>query len=143
MSQTNQSMRILSIIFFLVFLLMVAFSFAGENVADSGWKAPESAKGVTNPLKGDQKTLEAGAKIFAQQCATCHGKGGKGDGPASQYLGKELPDFTSAKFQSQTDGELFWKISHGNAPMPTFEKILTEEERWEVINFLRSLSGGK
>ena len=63
---------------------------------------------------------------------------GRGDGPAGKYLGTTLPDFTSAEMNKQSDGELFWKISTGKAPMPTFEEILSDEQRWFVVSYLRT-----
>ncbi len=130
-------------ILFTISLLQTGAVLAKDSAAtasSNGWKAPETAKSIKNPFKGDPKVIEAGKKLFAQQCATCHGNSGKGDGPAGKYLGKKLPDFTSETFQQQTDGEIFWKISNGNAPMPTFKEILTEEQRWQVVNFIRTLS---
>jgi mono/diheme cytochrome c family protein len=129
------------VVFALIVLVMtVGNIFANGKNAESNWKAPDTAKTIQNPFKGDAKAIELGKKIFAQQCATCHGSGGKGDGPAGKYLGKKLPDFTSEVFAQQTDGEIFWKVTNGNAPMPTFKEILTEEQRWQVVNYIRTLS---
>ncbi len=142
MKLTNNTSQILFLAVLMIFTLMAAISFAneGSDTTANGWNAPETAKAVENPLTLDNKAVEKGKTLFAQQCATCHGNSGKGDGPAGKYLGKPLPDFTGAEFQDQTDGEIFWKITTGKAPMPTFEKMLTDEQRWQVINFIRSLS---
>lgn len=142
MKRTNKPGQIFSLAILMVFTLMAAVSFAREisDTTANGWNAPETAKAVENPISTETKAVETGKKLFAQQCATCHGNSGKGDGPAGKYLGKPLPDFTTAEFQEQTDGEIFWKITTGKAPMPTFEKMLTDEQRWQVINFIRSLS---
>ncbi|MCZ6765924.1 MAG: cytochrome c, partial [bacterium] len=49
-----------------------------------------------------------------------------------------LPDFTSAEMNKQSDGELFWKITTGKPPMPTFGQILSDEQRWLVVRYLRT-----
>ncbi|MCB0261562.1 MAG: c-type cytochrome [Calditrichaeota bacterium] len=114
----------------------------GKNTGSDtdSWVAPPTAKNIQNPITSDAKVKAEGKKIFEQQCATCHGNGGKGDGPAGKYLGKKLPDFTKALFSQQTDGEIFWKLTNGNAPMPAFKEILSEEKRWQVINYLRTFA---
>lgn len=145
MRQLNQISHYFYFAVLIVFTVMVTVSFANEGGADTtnSWSAPASAKNIKNPIKVTQDNIEKGKTIFAQQCAVCHGKSGKGDGPSAQYLGKPLPDFTSANFSQQSDGEIFWKLTNGNAPMPTFEKIISEEQRWQLINFIRTFNGNK
>lgn len=142
MKRTNKTNRILSLTILMVFTLMVAVSFAneGSDVTDSGWVAPPEAKNVQNPVEATKNNIEKGKTIFGQQCAVCHGQSGKGDGPSAQYLGKPLPDFTAAKFSQQADGEIFWKLTNGNAPMPTFKGILSEEQRWQIIDYMRTFA---
>ena len=111
---------------------------ATENPAS--WQAPASAAAVKNPYSVDEMSRTQGRELFVQQCVTCHGASGKGDGPASAFLGKPLPDFTKEKFQKQTEGELFWKVSNGNAPMPTFGEALEDKQLWEVVNYLRNFA---
>lgn len=129
---------------FLTFVLLQMGSIfakgSSTGASSSGWTAPPAAKNIQNPLKDHATAIEAGKKIFAQQCATCHGNSGKGDGPAGKYLGKKLPDFSSETFAQQSDGEIFWKISNGNAPMPAFQKMLSEEQRWQVISYIRTFA---
>lgn len=129
--------------FTLGFLVMVlATVLTGDQVKaeDQPWMAPLTAASVKNPLEFNKDTIAMGKKVFETQCFVCHGSGGKGDGLAASGLGKPLPDFTSVAMWNQTDGELFWKLTNGNAPMPTFGPILPETERWATINFLRSLA---
>lgn len=111
--------------------------------SETKWKAPAEAAKVENPYPPTAAILKNGEKLFTQQCTPCHGASGKGDGPAGKYLGKPLPDFTKPEFQKQSDGALFWKVSQGNAPMPTFEQILSEEQRWAVIDYLRTFGPTK
>ena len=103
--------------------------------AQGEWKAPADAKKTKNPVKG----VGNAKKSSETNCSSCHGATGKGDGAASAALPPPKPaDWTSEKVQKQTDGELFWKISNGRGAMPPW-KHLPEKERWELVNYLRSL----
>jgi mono/diheme cytochrome c family protein len=102
------------------------------------WTAPADADKKTNPVASNAKSLETGKALFGTNCKSCHGTKGKGDGPKSSELDKAPNDFTKADFQKQTDGALFYKITEGKKPMPSFKKELTEEQRWTVINYLRT-----
>lgn len=109
---------------------------AGAGIAwAEEWKAPPEAKAMKNPVKG----VGNAAKTVETNCVTCHGPKGKGDGVAAAALPPPKPaDWTSARVQSETDGELFWKISNGRGAMPPW-KSLPEKDRWEVINYIRTL----
>jgi mono/diheme cytochrome c family protein len=110
------------------------------------WKAPARAERKKSPIPADAKSIAAGKVVFTAQCFSCHGPAGKGDGPAAKDLNPKPRDLSDQKILSQTDGALFWKISTGRKPMPEFEKLISEDERWHVINYVRTLSpqgGGK
>jgi mono/diheme cytochrome c family protein len=102
------------------------------------WLAPASAKDVKNPYSG-KSSISKGKSIYKTRCTVCHGEKGKGDGPAGKALKPPAADHSSALVQSQTDGELFWKISEGRGPMVGWKLILSEEDRWHVVNYLRTL----
>jgi mono/diheme cytochrome c family protein len=101
------------------------------------WKAPEAEKAKKNPVSGP-KAVEQGKKVAQVNCVSCHGAGGKGDGAAAAALNPKPADWTSARVQTDTDGELFWKISTGRGPMPPW-KHLPESDRWAVVSYIRSL----
>jgi mono/diheme cytochrome c family protein len=85
--------------------------------------------------------LALGGAAWAQaqvNCVSCHGASGKGDGAAAVALNPKPADWTSARVQGETDGELFWKISNGRGAMPPW-KHLPENERWSLIQYIRSL----
>ena len=103
------------------------------------WTAPPSADKVTNPVVGNEKNIATGKDLFNKTCAICHGKKGKGDGPKSAELDKPVGDFTKENFSKQSDGAIFWKLTEGRKPMPSFKKEMTEEQRWMVINYIREL----
>jgi mono/diheme cytochrome c family protein len=110
----------------------------GMALAQAPWTAPAAEKAKKNPVPRDAKAVEQGKKSAQVNCASCHGAGGKGDGVAAAALTPKPADWTSGKVQSETDGELFWKISTGRGPMPPW-KHLPENERWALIHYIRSL----
>jgi mono/diheme cytochrome c family protein len=117
---------------------------AGTMVAwaQGEWKAPADQKNVKNPLadkKNDKAVLAEGKKLAETNCATCHGPEGKGNGPAAAALPPPKPaDWTSSRVASETDGEIFWKISNGRGAMPPW-KHLPEKDRWTLVDYIRSL----
>ncbi len=121
-----------------VLALVVGLAFAGTALAQGAWVAPQSEKAKKNPLPNDKKIIEQGEKVAKINCASCHGEKGKGDGPAAVALNPKPADWTSDRVQSETDGELFWKISNGRGPMPPW-KHLPENDRWALIRYIRSL----
>lgn len=103
--------------------------------AQGEWTAPADAKNMKNPVKG----VGNAKKSVDTNCASCHGATGKGDGVAAAALPPPKPaDWTSEKVQKQTDGEIFWKITNGRGAMPPW-KHLPEKDRWEMVNFIRTL----
>jgi glucose/arabinose dehydrogenase len=96
--------------------------------------APASAKATQNPYVGQQP--DAGAALYKNRCAACHGPTGEGSG--------NIPSLAAEKAQGASDGELFWYITKGdvNNGMPAWE-ALPEKDRWLIINFLRVLGGSK
>lgn len=107
------------------------------NSAD--WKAPGSAADVKSPLADNDATIQKGKETYNLYCATCHGETGFGNGPARGPLGDQPANFHRPRFQKQTNGEIFWKMTTGRKDMPAFEKILSEEQRWQVVSYLRNL----
>lgn len=102
------------------------------------WVAPAAALTVKNAL-GAGSGMLAGKTLYTNNCAPCHGEKGKGNGPASGSLNPKPADHSSAAFQNQTDGSIFWKISEGRSPMPAYKAILTDQQRWSLVSFIRTL----
>ncbi len=101
---------------------------------------PEDAAAVPNPIVGDEDSVAAGAELYAIYCAVCHGKTGEGDGPAASGLEKPPANLHASHVQENTDGALFYIISNGrpDTPMPPWDDVLDEDQRWHVVNFLRT-----
>ena len=104
------------------------------------WKVPESAEKVKNPVKSTDASIATGKKLYAHECLDCHGKAGQGDGPGAKDLELKPPSLRSDDFQSQSDGALFYKITKGRSEMPSYRKSLTDDERWHVVNYLRTFA---
>ncbi len=120
-------------------LFFVIAGFTSSNFDQDPWKAPASAKSVKNKIPSSKASIKAGKSIYKMRCVACHGPGGKGDGPASKALNPKPADHTSAKTQAQSDGELYWKITNGRGMMVAWEKIIKEEDRWHLVNYIRTL----
>jgi mono/diheme cytochrome c family protein len=135
----------------IAFLCATAVGFAtlhaigqdGNKNDQEEWKAPARASKRKNPIPADEKSITRGKDLYAQNCLSCHGATGKGDGPAAKDLPKKVHDLADAKTVGETDGALFWKITEGKAPMTSYEKLLSEEDRWHVVNYLRKLAPSK
>lgn len=103
------------------------------------WTAPPSADAIINPYSGDTAATSSGKLLFIQHCVACHGTKGKGDGVAGIGLNPPPGNLASQKVQAQTDGAIFWKITEGNPPMASYKTILTINERWQLVNYIRAL----
>ncbi len=125
-------------------LLVFVFVFFRSFAQSTPWVAPKDADNVKNPLAGNTSVIVEAKTLYVANCGPCHGEKGKGDGPASQGLNPKPADHTSAGVQSQTDGAIFWKLTEGRTPMPGYKKIFSDQQRWELVNFIRTLAkGGK
>ena len=122
-----------------IVLSAIATCFAFILPQTDKWTAAPGADKKINPVTSNEQSIAAGKAIYIKNCNDCHGKKGKGDGPKSGDLEKSPRDFTKEDFQKQTDGTIFWKVTEGKKPMPSFKKDLSEEQRWQVINYVRRL----
>lgn len=107
---------------------------------------PEEYAGLTNPVPATTESLARGEALYTANCASCHGERGLGNGPAAEGL-DPAPAPIAHTAQMVSDAYLFYRITEGggdapfNSAMPAFEDSLSERERWDVINYVRSLDG--
>jgi mono/diheme cytochrome c family protein len=129
-----------------LFLVAIAVFFLGNNsiIAQRNWAVPEYTKGLKNPFAGNTAATAEGKMIYGQMCVLCHGITGKGNGEAGLSLEKKPTNFLALKNMSDvTDGEIFWKITVGKPPMSSYDELLTEDQRWQLVNYIRQLNRKK
>jgi len=125
-------------------LALLTFAYLGGDAAGADstsgkWlsSAPSAAK--KNPIAPTQGSIAAGQKIYSKTCAMCHGKGGDADGPAVIELNIHPAKLSDPKLATESDGALFWKITTGKKPMPAYGKRFSETDRWNLVNYIRTL----
>ncbi|HWS60897.1 MAG TPA: cytochrome c [Flavobacterium sp.] len=121
-------------IVFIVIAFMYASIVSAQHEAPS--KAPKTAVNMKNPFPPDQYSLERGKHSYQLDCIRCHGKDGEGDGSNSERMHQRITDLGSKAIQKQTDGELFWKITEARRPMPLTD--ITNDQRWDIVNYIRT-----
>ncbi|KAA3638949.1 MAG: cytochrome c [Bacteroidetes bacterium] len=120
--------------------LTIALTFPSEKVfGQTSWTAPKSANNLKNPYKNDKASLQKGKTLYKQYCAICHGEKGKGDGMAGMSLKPRPANLTKEAFFKQTDGAVFWKLTEGKPPMAAYKTVLTKEQRWQLVSYIKSL----
>ena len=90
-------------------------------------------------------SIGRGLAHYQAHCVACHGPAGYGNGPAAAGLPRRPADLTAKHTADHTVGDLFWWLTHGipGSGMPGFESRLTDEDRWDLINFLRTLAAAE
>jgi putative copper resistance protein D len=88
--------------------------------------------------------IAEGSSIYANQCAACHGRDGRGNGPAASGMMPPPADLTQAHTTFHTMGDMYWWVSHGfpDSAMPGFTEQLSDDERWAVVSYAMALSLG-
>lgn len=123
-------------------LLCAMFIFISASIKvlqNDPWPVPSKYKNMENPYAGTDDSDQIGKELYMVHCRSCHGNKGKGDGSKATTLETKVTDITTENFKAQTDGELYYKSYIGRGDMPSFEKkINDEEERWMLINYIRS-----
>jgi len=122
--------------------LALAFLLASAMHADAQskpWPVPANVKDIRNPLAGNLNSAKEGKALYTSLCAPCHGDKGKGDGPAAAALNPKPADHSSPTMMNETDGSIFYKISEGRNPMPQFKATLTDDQRWALVCYIRTL----
>lgn len=111
-----------------------------RTIQDKDWKIPAKYEKMENPYANASDDESIGKTLYAKHCKSCHGSKGKGDGTKASSLDTKVPDLTEDSFKKQSDGNLYYKTVFGRDDMPSFEKkIIDEEERWMLVNFMKKL----
>ena len=108
---------------------------------------PHEFEDLENPFAGDAASVAAGEELFGLYCASCHGETGMGDGPAAAGLDPKPASLADASMMSDvSDAYIYWRVTEGgamepfNSAMPPWGEILSEDQRWQLVSFVRSLA---
>ena len=119
---------------------------AQKDFSKNTWELPEDADKTKNPTTVTPESIAKGKDLYMEKtkgnCVFCHGETGTGNEANMPRLRRKPADLTNKEHMSaMTDGEVFWKISKGiQGIMPAGEKRMSEEERWHVVNYVRTLT---
>jgi len=92
-----------------------------------------------NPVPADAVSLQRGAILYSLHCQVCHGPQGHGDGPLARYFDRTPQNLTGPQITAEFDGSVYLTIVQGFGQMPALAENLTPRERWDVINYVRTL----
>ena len=125
---------------FLMIIGVVSFALYSFNSIDQDeWVVPAKYEKMQNPTD-PTVDLAIGKSLYSKHCKSCHGSKGLGDGTKADEVEGDLGDFSSADFQAQSDGAIFYKSYIGRDDMPNYEKkIPDEEDVWLIVNYVRTL----
>lgn len=128
-------------ILFVILLLVIAGAIGFSMWQSRPWTVPESAREMKNPILPSAADLDSIRPTYREKCSVCHGATGRGDGHDASLYDPKPTDFSNAQQMSGvTDGELFYKLTEGRRPMPSFKNRLTEEQRWRLVLLMRTFS---
>ena len=120
-----------------------------EDFSKNTWELPDDADNTKNPTPSTPESIAKGKELYLERtkgnCSFCHGETGAGNEANLAKLRRKPADLTNKeRMTAMTDGEVFWKITKGiRGIMPAGEKRMTEEERWHVVNYVRTLAKEK
>jgi mono/diheme cytochrome c family protein len=123
-----------------LFTALIASALVTLSAEQSKWSAPAAEAQKKDPVAATEPSLAAGRKIYSKTCAMCHGKTGDADGPAVIELNIHPAKLSDPHLATQSDGALFWKMTTGKKPMPAYGKRLSETDRWNLVNYIRTFS---
>jgi mono/diheme cytochrome c family protein len=101
------------------------------------------ARGMANPVPDSPASIAEAKPLYTEHCAHCHGDTGAGDGGEAQMYTPPPADFTRPSMANIRDGELFYRITEGRKPMPSFRRALTADQRWKLVRYIRTFAAQK
>ena len=130
-------------LFVLLFFVGILTAFMSPQNQKKGakWVIPEKYHKMKNPYVGNKKDVMIGKMLYNKYCKSCHGSKGLGDGPKAAKLKTFPGDFSTAKFQAYTDGDLYYMTAVGReGEMKGYSKKIPDEESiWGIVSYMRKL----
>ena len=121
--------------------VLIGFSYHIFAHSKKAWIVPDETKEIKNPVKATKDSLDRGKKLYETNCIQCHGEKGDGKGSLAETLETKPANFTDTHMMHMmTDGEIFWKISKGRGIMQSWETVLSEKERWDLVNYIKTFA---
>jgi mono/diheme cytochrome c family protein len=120
-----------------------------QDFSKNTWELPADADKTKNPTTANEESIAKGKELYMEpqkgNCVFCHGETGAGNEANLPRLRRKPADLTNKeRMTAMTDGEIFWKVSKGiQGIMPAGERRMSEEERWNVVNYVRTLARDK
>jgi mono/diheme cytochrome c family protein len=134
-----KTLRIITISLFIAGLGVAFISMTPQQQKKpEPWEVPAKYKNMENPTTADAASVKAGEAAYKRYCASCHGKAGLGDGVKARALKTFPGDFSGEEYQSQTDGEHFYKTKFGRGEMPAYENKIPDTDIWHMVNYMRT-----
>ena len=93
----------------------------------------------SNPIPADEGSIQRGKILYTINCQPCHGENGHGDGPLADYFDRTPENLTSPQITAEFDGSVYLTIVLSFGQMPSLAENLTPRERWDVVNYVRTL----
>lgn len=107
--------------------------------AEAPLSRDEAGERLKNPLPASPETLARGKQLYEIYCIVCHGASGQGDGRVGAKFGLPIPPLNDAAVVERPDGYLYGTIREGGFIMPKYAEVMSPDERWAVVHYLRRL----
>lgn len=104
------------------------------------YESRDDTEDLTNPVPLTRESAARGKALFLARCSQCHGPEGHGGGPVSRFF-PPAPDLAYATVRQRSDGYIWGTIGYGGRAMPPAREGLTDRERWDLVDFVRTIQG--
>lgn len=112
---------------------------ASTDTNNAHWMAPTAAAAIPNPIQPNAQSIQKGAELFQQNCASCHGPNADGNGMAGMML-EPPPANLQVMAGMHPDGDFAYKIKVGRGAMPAWKNTLNDHQVWHLVNFIQALN---
>ena len=134
----KKNKTILTVAVIMMSLVLISLNMNAQERQVKPWPVPDEYKNMNNPVAKGEASNKAGMALYTKYCGSCHGKTGLGNGPKARSLKDFSGDFSGDYYQNQTDGEHFYKTKVGRGEMPKYEGKLSDEDMWNIVNYMRT-----